>query len=208
MKRVLELWIRLSAGLGSRWRNLKYRLLGVEIDGYVWLRPIAIPRQWADVRIGRNVALDEGVVLLCSGEPATGKITLMENVYINRNSYIDASVKVEIGAETMIGPNCYITDHDHDYATGDAPGNGGLVSAATRIGRRVWLGAGVTVLKGVTIGDDALVGAGSVVTKDVPERAVAVGVPAKIFKERPWPEGGQQPAHPQGAANSSKNGIP
>jgi acetyltransferase-like isoleucine patch superfamily enzyme len=49
---------------------------------------------------------------------------------------------------------------------------------------RVWLGANVTVLKGVTIGNDAVIGAGSVVTKDIPTGAIAVGVPAKVIKIR------------------------
>jgi acetyltransferase-like isoleucine patch superfamily enzyme len=54
----------------------------------------------------------------------------------------------------------------------------------TKSGDRVWIGANVTILKGVTIGNDAVVGAGSVVTKDIPEKAIAVGVPAKVIKYR------------------------
>jgi acetyltransferase-like isoleucine patch superfamily enzyme len=54
----------------------------------------------------------------------------------------------------------------------------------TFIGDRVWLGANVTVLKGVSIGDDAIIGAGSVVTKNIPEKAIAVGVPAKVIRYR------------------------
>jgi len=50
------------------------------------------------------------------------------------------------------------------------------------IGDRVWVGANVTILKGVTIGDDAVIGAGSVVTKDIPSRAIAVGSPAKVLR--------------------------
>jgi acetyltransferase-like isoleucine patch superfamily enzyme len=59
-----------------------------------------------------------------------------------------------------------------------------MISKPTKIGDRVWIGANVTILKGVTIGNDAVVGAGSVVTKDVPERAIAVGNPAKVIKYR------------------------
>ena len=55
---------------------------------------------------------------------------------------------------------------------------------ATTIGDRVWLGAKVTVLKGVTIGNDAVIGAGSVVTKDIPPHGIAVGVPAQVIKSK------------------------
>ena len=57
-----------------------------------------------------------------------------------------------------------------------------MFSKPTRIGDRVWLGANVTVLKGVTIGENTTVGAGSVVTKDLPAGAIAVGVPAKVIR--------------------------
>ena len=73
--------------------------------------------------------------------------------YINRHTMIDASELVEIGDEAMIGPFCYITDHDHAIRAGTRAGDDPLVSAPTRIGARCWLGAHVTVLKGVTIGE-------------------------------------------------------
>jgi acetyltransferase-like isoleucine patch superfamily enzyme len=59
-----------------------------------------------------------------------------------------------------------------------------MISSPTKIGDRVWIGANVTILKGVTIGNDAVVGAGSVVTKDIPAKAIAVGNPAKVIKYR------------------------
>ena len=62
-----------------------------------------------------------------------------------------------------------------------------MVSIPTQIGDRVWIGANVTILKGVTIGNDAVIGAGSVVTKDIPEKAIAVGNPAKVTKYRQEP---------------------
>ena len=83
----------------------------------------------------------------------------------------------------MIGPDCYITDHDHAISADRAPGATPLVSAATRIEDRCWLGAHVTVLKGVTIGKGTVVGAGSVVTKSLPPGVVAVGVPAQVIKK-------------------------
>lgn len=182
IQRCLAFFLRLSAALGSRRRNLFFRLLGCQIEGYVWMRRIKIPRNWPAIRIGAGAALDEDITLLVSGEPDRIRIEIGPSVYINQNTFIDASESVSIGAETMIGPRCYITDHDHQMLPGEAPGSGPLLSKPTRIGRRAWLGAGVIVLKGVTIGDGAVVGAGSVVTKDVPAHQVAVGVPAKVMR--------------------------
>ncbi len=83
----------------------------------------------------------------------------------------------------MIGPFCYITDHDHAVSPGAAPSAGALISAPTRIGARCWIGAHVTILKGVTIGEGSVVGAGSVVTRSLPAGVVAVGNPARVLRE-------------------------
>lgn len=181
--RSLAFLLRTQTALGSRWRNLLYRMLGCDLQGYVWMRRIKIPRQWPDIRIEGGVALDEGVTLLASGAPSPGKITIEREVYINQNTFIDASCSIIIGAQTMIGPNSYITDHDHQFGPEQAPGAAPLQSKPTRIGQRAWLGAGVCVMKGITIGDGAVVGAGSVVTRDIPAASLAVGSPARVIRQ-------------------------
>lgn len=174
---------RIILGLKSRWRNLYYRLLGVQLNGYVWMQQIEIPRQFDSIEIEPNCALDRGVVLLCSGESQPHpKIYIGASTYINRNTFLDASKSIIIGQQCAVGPNCYITDHDHDCKLNLPPLEQPLIAKPTKIGDRVWLGANVTVLKGVTIGNDAVIGAGSVVTKDIPEGAIAVGVPAKVIR--------------------------
>ncbi|MBD2028212.1 acyltransferase [Leptolyngbya sp. FACHB-711] len=172
-------------GLKSRWRNLYYRSLGVKLKGYVWMRQIEIPRNFSDIEIEAAVALDRGVVLLSSGDrTAYSKIQIGGYTYINRNTFVDASLLITIGCHCAIGPNCYITDHDHGTNLDLPPLAQPLIAKPTHIGDRVWLGANVTVLKGVTIGADAVIGAGSVVTKDIPERVIAVGTPAKVLRYR------------------------
>jgi acetyltransferase-like isoleucine patch superfamily enzyme len=174
---------RVIAGIKSRWRNFYYRKLGVKLHGYVWMREIEIPRNFSDIELEASCSLDRGVVLLCSGEPSSlPKIRVGASTYINRNTFIDASYSIQIGRECAIGPNCYITDHDHGHDNSLPPLEQPLISKPTAIGDRAWLGANVTVLKGVMIGKDAVIGAGSVVTKDIPEGAIAVGVPAKIIR--------------------------
>ena len=172
-------------GLMSRFRNLFYRLQGVKIQGYVWLRQIEIPRNYSDIQLQRSVALDRGVTLLCSGVlTEKPKIYIGERTYINRNTFVDATEQIWIGKDCAIGPNCYITDHDHGLNPSLPPLDQPMVSKPTFIGNQVWLGAHVTVLKGVKIGDQAVIGAGSVVTRNIPERTIAVGVPAKVIKMR------------------------
>jgi acetyltransferase-like isoleucine patch superfamily enzyme len=160
-------------------------MLGVRLLGYVWMRQIEIPRNHHEIEIAAGAALDRGVVLLCSGV-STGsiKIRIGAGTYINRYTMLDASESLEIGKNCAIGPGCYLTDHDHGIDPALPPLSQQLISAPTRLGNEVWLGAHVVVLKGVTIGDRAVVGAGSVVTKDVPADAVVVGVPARVVRLR------------------------
>lgn len=177
--------LQIVQGLKSRWYNLYYRSLGVKLKGYVWMRQIEIPRNFSEIEVESGVALDRGVTLLASGDPLPhAKIQVGSGTYINRNTFIDASLLVSIGCQSAIGPNCYITDHDHGTELDLPPLAQPLISKPTQIGDRVWLGANVTVLKGVTIGNDAIIGAGSIVTKDIPERAIAVGAPAKVIRYR------------------------
>jgi len=174
---------RLCEGIASRLRIVFYRALGVRIRGHVSLRALEIPRRPHCITLEPGAALDRGVTLLATHDDA--RIVIGAGVYINRHTMIDANELIEIGAGAMIGPFCYLTDHDHTAGEGLAPGAGPLISKPTRIGPRCWLGAHVTVLKGVTLGEGAVVGAGSVVTKSVPPGMIAVGNPARVLKPVP-----------------------
>lgn len=183
--RVAVNFDRICEGLKSRWRNLYYRSLGVKLHGYVWMRKIEIPRNFADIEIESLCSLDRGVVLLCTGEALSHpKIYIGAHTYINRNTFLDAIESLRIGQNCAIGPNCYITDHDHGSDLKLPPLKQPMIAKPTQIGNSVWIGANVTILKGVTIGDRTIVGAGSVVTRDLPANAIAVGVPAKVIKYR------------------------
>ena len=180
----LHVLLRLSRGLSSRIRNIWFRALGVRLQGYVWLRCVSIARNWGDITINGPAAIDEAVVLLCSGPAKVDKLVIGRGTYINRFTMIDASESIYVGENCMIGPHCYITDHDHGHETGRLVGEQPLIAAPVRLGHNVWLGAGVIVLKGVTIGDGAVIGAGAVVTKDVPPRAKVAGIPARDIGRR------------------------
>src|SRR5439155_1634500 len=73
--KILARLVTLVQGAKSRWRNLWYRILGVKLGGYVWMRRIEIPRNYRDIQIDAGAALDRGVVLLCTG-PVSVKIRI------------------------------------------------------------------------------------------------------------------------------------
>jgi maltose O-acetyltransferase len=106
-------------------------------------------------------------------------ISLGAGVFLNFNCVILDVVAVSIGDKTQIGPAVQIlaADHPRDAAERAASLEFGR---PIRIGRNVWIGGGAIILPGVSIGDDALIGAGSVVTRDVPAGAVALGNPARV----------------------------
>jgi maltose O-acetyltransferase len=106
-------------------------------------------------------------------------IRLGAGVFLNFNCVILDVVKVTIGDRTQIGPGVQILAADHPRdAAGRASGR--EFGRPVRIGRNVWIGAGAIILPGISIGDDALIGAGSVVTRDVPPGATAFGNPARV----------------------------
>jgi acetyltransferase-like isoleucine patch superfamily enzyme len=181
---VLPLALRSYQGIASRARNRMYQALGVELQGYVWMRAIEIPRNWQDIVLEGEVSLDRGVTLLCSGPHRQGKLLIRSGTYVNRYTMFDAHAGMEIGRNCMIGPHCYLTDSDHGVAAGPAVKSQSMRSVPVILEDEVWLGAHVVVLRGVRLGRGAVVGAGSVVTTDIPGRAVAVGVPARVVKMR------------------------
>jgi serine acetyltransferase len=176
--------VRIHQGVASRFRNVGYRLLGVQMHGYVWLQRVSIPRNWSDILIEKGTSLDDGVVLLCSGLTKPGKITIREGTYINRQTMLDAHELIEIGRNCMIGPNCYLTDANHGIKAGGPVTRQPMESKPVILEDGVWMGAGVIVLKGVTIGRDAVIGAGAVVTKNVIAGTIVAGVPAREIGSR------------------------
>lgn len=174
---------RVAHGLASRLRAAILRARGMRIDGACWLRKIEVPRHARAIHLGAGVALDRDVVLLISdGVGEQPKLAIGSRTYVNRHTILDASHSITVGADCMVGPFCYITDHDHTADESGSHAAGPLRCAATSIGPRAWLGAHVTVLKGVTIGAGSIIGAGSVVTKSIPPGVVAAGNPARVLK--------------------------
>lgn len=128
--------------------------------------------------IGQEV--DEGFALFPPFYTDFGKnITLGKRVFINAGCCFQDQGGIEIGDDCLIGHQTVLATLNHDLSP---ESRGGMFPAPIKIGRRVWIGAHATVLPGVTIGDNAVIAAGAVVTKDVPANAVVGGMPAKIIK--------------------------
>lgn len=176
--------VRIFDALNSRRRNLWFALLGVDLRGYVWMRRVSIPRQWSNISIEKDVSLDDGVVLLCNGPSRKHKISIDCGTYINRYTMLDAHTEIKIGRNCMIGPHCYITDANHGRAAGVLVREQRMEPAPVVIEDDVWLGAGVIVLPGVRLGRGCVIGAGAVVTGDVPAGEVYAGVPATRIASR------------------------
>lgn len=113
-------------------------------------------------------------------------ISLGNDVHIGPGALLDAAGSIEIGEGSILGPSVsvYSRSHNFDEDVQALPFDNVMLVAPVRIGRYVWIGARAIVLPGVAIGDGAVIGAGAVVTKDVPSCAVVVGNPARVVRYR------------------------
>ena len=105
-----------------------------------------------------------------------------KNVYANFNLTCVDDTHIYVGDNTMFGPNCVLATAGHPINP-ELREKGYQYNMPIHIGKNCWLGAGVIVLPGVTIGDNSVIGAGSVVTKDIPSNVVAIGNPCKVIRE-------------------------
>ena len=146
-----------------------------QFDGSVTASGTGTLRVGERCRLGRGVHFDTAEL---------GQITLGERVRINAGSVIAAAGNVSIGDDTLIGEYVSIRDANHGISAGALIRLQPLDSTPIRIGCDVWIGRGCCILKGVTIGDGAIIGANSVVTRNVPAGSINAGVPAKRIGSR------------------------
>lgn len=124
--------------------------------------------------------IDESVILFPPFTSDFGKnLRLGKRVFLNAGCRFQDQGGLEIGDDCLIGHNTVIATLNHGLAPSQ---RGDLHPSPVVVGRNVWIGANVTILPGVTVGDDAVIAAASVVTKDVPARALVVGSPARVVR--------------------------
>jgi len=159
--------------------------VGLKIAGNVFIgdRCVIYQSNSGSVELGERVQLYSDIIIETGYE---GCVTIGAETHIQPRCQIMAYVgSLQIGCRCEIAPNCVFYPYNHgilpnrDIMSQTPCTKGGII-----IGDGVWLGVGVIVLDGVRIGDGAVVGAGSVVTGDIPENAIAFGVPARVVKMR------------------------
>ena len=132
--------------------------------------------------IGEHTLLEPGCWLTLGPE---ARITIGSECFLNRGTMLAASSLIEIGDHVMFANGCFVGDAAHRHDDPDLPvtRQGFEPGRPVKIGSNVWFGVNCDVTGGVEIGDRAVIGANSVVTRDVPAGTVAAGAPAKVIKE-------------------------
>lgn len=175
IRRLTDLFQKGSLFLASRWKVRKCTSVGqrIKVEGQLQVN------NGGEIRLGDRVRFRGTHVPIELGSFPGGILTIGAQTFINSGVSICAQERVEIGENCAIGNYTLIMDTDfHDVDDHTKP----PVAQPILIEDNVWLGARVTVLKGVRIGRGAVVAAGAVVTKDVPARTLVGGVPAKVIR--------------------------
>jgi acetyltransferase-like isoleucine patch superfamily enzyme len=202
---VVLLSQHVPGALGFALRKLLYpTLLGACGRGVIFGQNVVL-RHPHKIRIADNVVIDDNCLLDAKGDANHG-ITIGSGVFIGRNTILSckngdieledgvnigfncelfSASRVHVGKDTLLAAYAYLIGGDHDMGpASSAVGTQARTSEGVAVGAGAWVGAGAKVLDGVRIGDGAVIGAGAVVRDEVPARAIAVGVPARVVGSR------------------------
>ncbi len=187
-------WRRLLTQAGRRWRTDGFLFLGRRLELQIGRR--------GTIHFGRFVWIGDGSKIRCH----EGQVEIGAKTVIGQECTISAFQRVRIGAECVIADRAMFIDFDHGVVETERPIRlQGIYKRDVVVGSNVWIGYGACVLRGVSVGDNAVVGTNSVVTKDVPANAVVAGIPARVIRMREaptelrWPD----PVEPDPAAHTT-----
>jgi acetyltransferase-like isoleucine patch superfamily enzyme len=176
------------AVLLARWAWLKLRWRGrLQTDGLCFVcRGVTFEiGRGARVKLGRWSWLGHGTKVRAH----EGEIEIGAKTVLGQECTISAYQHVSIGRECIVADRVMLIDFDHGVVEVERPIRlQGIYKRDVRVGHNVWLGYGACILRGVTVGDNAVIGTNAVAAKDVPANAVAGGVPAKVIRMREAPE--------------------
>jgi acetyltransferase-like isoleucine patch superfamily enzyme len=138
------------------------------------------------LEIGAHTLLEPDVWITAPGE---ARVRIGSGSFLNIAVMVAAVELVEIGDHCMFANGCFVTDGSHRFDDPDkpVPWQGFDTKGPTRVGDNVWCGAHVVITSGVTVGERCVIGANSVVTRDLPPRSIAAGAPAKVLREVEYP---------------------
>jgi len=174
------------------WRYLRRRLL--TRAGWRWVSdgPFFLgkglelkiePR--GKIRFGRFVWVGDGTKIRCH----EGVVEIGAKTVMGQECTISAYQHVRIGEECVIADRAMFIDFDHGVVEVERPIRlQGIYKRDVEVGNNVWIGYGACILRGVSVGDNAVIGTNTVVTKDVPANAVVAGIPARIIRMREEPQ--------------------
>ena len=168
------------------WRFLIFKLRSPHVvtEGFVFLGKgvsLYARRGYGRLVLGRWVHIGQGNAIRCH----EGTLRIGDKCVFGKDNTVNAYLDVEFGAATIVADWVYVCDFDHNFEDVTRPiKDQGIVKTPVRIGPDVWLGTKVTVLRGVSIGRGCVVAANAVVNKDLPAFSVAVGVPARVVRDR------------------------
>lgn len=140
------------------------------------------------LEVGEGTLFEPGVWITAPGD---ARVRIGAGTFLNKGVMVAAHELVEIGDHCMLANGCFVTDANHRFDDPQRPitWQGFETRGPTRIGANTWLGANVVVTSGVTIGERCVIGANSVVTRDVEPFSVAAGVPARVLRRVEYPPG-------------------
>jgi acetyltransferase-like isoleucine patch superfamily enzyme len=171
------------------WRLLRLRLLHLDVvtEGMVFLgRRVEIVARpgYGRIVLGRWVHVGDDTRLRAH----EGTLRVGDKVVFGRDDTVNCYIDVEIGARTLFADWVYITDFDHRFDDLDSPiKDQGIVKSPVRIGPDCWVGVRVSILRGTVVGHGCVLAAHAVVRDEIPDLAIAGGVPARVLKSRRAP---------------------
>jgi acetyltransferase-like isoleucine patch superfamily enzyme len=168
----------------ARFGWFKLRNPHVITEGFVFLgRGVELYARpgYGRLILGKWVHIGQGNAIRCH----EGTLRIGDKCVFGKDNTVNCYLDIEFGAATLVADWVYVCDFDHAFGDITVPiKDQGIVKAPVRIGPDVWIGTKASVLRGVTIGRGCVVAAHSLVNRDLPEYAVAVGVPARVVRDR------------------------
>jgi acetyltransferase-like isoleucine patch superfamily enzyme len=174
------------------WRFFRFKIANPHVvtRGFVFLdrgAELYARRGLGRLILGRWLHLGAGTAIRCHD----GTLRIGDKCTFARHDTVNCYLDIEIGDAVLVADDVYISDFDHRYADLTVPiKDQGIAKTRVRIGSDVWLGTKATVVRGVVIGDGAVIGANAVVSRDIPAYGIAVGVPARVIRDRRTPASG------------------
>ncbi len=171
------LWRRFLTRAGWRWNTDGLLFLGGGLDLQIAKR--------GKVDFGRFVWIGHGTKIRCH----EGVVEIGDKSVMGQECTISAYSRVRIGEQCVIADRAMFIDFDHGVVEVERPiRKQGIYTRDVEVGSNVWIGYGACVLRGVSVGDNSIIGTNSVVTKDVPANAVVAGIPARVIRMRETPQ--------------------